>query len=163
MKKVFFIVAMALMMATGCNRQKQEQEQQNMDKENNELTAFDVQKAFEKNGFSWFTENLLVCSGDTTQNNAMTIGWGGIGNYLGHNRPAVTVYVAPGRYSWEFMAAVFSQHNNADLLYKAYISGEMPLLNYLLETDYYLSAYVKQLQAQRDLELTLSELNGFRL
>ncbi len=103
MKKVFFIVAMALMIATGCNQQKQEQEQQNMDKENNELTAFDVQKAFEKNGFSWFTENLLVCSGDTTQSNAMTIGWGGIGNYLGHNRPAVTVYVAPGRYTWEFM------------------------------------------------------------
>ena len=74
-----------------------------MDKENNELTAFDVQTTFEKNGFSWFTENLLVCSGDTTQSNAMTIGWGGIGNYLGHNRPAVTVYVAPGRYTWEFM------------------------------------------------------------
>lgn len=63
----------------------------------------------------------------------------------------------------ERYAAVFSQHNNADLLYKAYTSGEMPLLNYLLETEYYLSAYVKQLQAQRDLELTLSELNGFRL
>ena len=103
MKKVFFIVAMILMMATGCNQQKQEQEQQNMNKENNELTAFDVQTTFEKNGFSWFTENLLVCSGDTTQSNAMTIGWGGIGNYLGHNRPAVTVYVAPGRYTWEFM------------------------------------------------------------
>lgn len=52
----------------------------------------------------------------------------------------------------ERYAAVFSQHNNADLLYKAYISGEMPLLNYLLETEYYLSAYEKQLQAQRDLE-----------
>ena len=63
----------------------------------------------------------------------------------------------------ERYAAVFSQHNNADLLYKAYISGEMPLLNYLLETEYYLSAYEKQSQAQRDLELTLSELNGFRL
>ena len=63
----------------------------------------------------------------------------------------------------ERYAAVFSQHNNADLLYKAYIPGEMPLLNYLLETEYYLSAYEKQLQAQRDLELTLSELNGFRL
>ena len=103
MKKVFFIAAVALMMTTGCNQQKQGQEQQNMDKENNELTAFDVQTAFEKNGFSWFTENLLVCSGDSTQSNAMTIGWGGIGNYLGHNRPAVTVYVAPGRYTWEFM------------------------------------------------------------
>lgn len=70
---------------------------------NNELTAFNVQKEFEKNGFSWFTENLIVCSGDTSKSNAMTIGWGGIGNYLGHERPAVTVYVAPGRYTWEFM------------------------------------------------------------
>lgn len=60
-------------------------------------------------------------------------------------------------------AEVFANHDNADLLYKAYISGAMPLLNYLLETEYYLSAYEKQLQAQRDLELTLSELNGFRL
>ena len=74
-----------------------------MNKESNELTAFDVQEAFEKNGFTWFTENLILCSGDTIRNNAMTIGWGGIGNYLGHNRPAVTVYVAPGRYTWEFM------------------------------------------------------------
>ena len=88
-------------MATGCNQQKQEQT--DMNKESNELTAFDVQEAFEKNGFTWFTENLILCSGDTTRNNAMTIGWGGIGNYLGHNRPAVTVYVAPGRYTWEFM------------------------------------------------------------
>ena len=74
-----------------------------MNKENKELTTFDVQKEFEKNGFNWFTENLIVCSGDTTVNNAMTIGWGGIGNYLGHNRPTVTVYVAPGRYTWAFM------------------------------------------------------------
>ena len=109
MKKVFFIVAMTLMMATGCNQQKHEQEQEQeqqtetMNKENNKLTAFDVQEAFEKNGFTWFTENLILCSGDNTQSNAMTIGWGGIGNYLGHNRPAVTVYVAPGRYTWEFM------------------------------------------------------------
>ena len=89
------------MAATSCNHP--EQEQQTMNTENDELTAFDVQEAFEKNGFTWFTENLILCSGDTTQNNAMTIGWGGIGNYLGHDRPAVTVYVAPGRYTWEFM------------------------------------------------------------
>ena len=48
-------------------------------------------------------QNLILCSGDTTVNNAMTIGWGSIGNYLGHNRPAVTVYVAPARYTYEFM------------------------------------------------------------
>ena len=68
-----------------------------------ELTPFDVQQEFAKNGFNWFTENLILCSGDTASSNAMTIGWGGIGNYLGHERPAVTVYVAPARYTWQFM------------------------------------------------------------
>ena len=67
------------------------------------LTPFDVQQEFAKNGFNWFTENLILCSGDTAASNAMTIGWGGIGNYLGHERPAVTVYVAPARYTWQFM------------------------------------------------------------
>ena len=88
----------------GCaGPQQQEQNTSTMNKENNELIAFDVQKEFQKNGFDWFTENLILCSGDTTESNAMTIGWGGIGNYLGHDRPAVTVYVAPGRFTWEFM------------------------------------------------------------
>ena len=68
-----------------------------------ELIPLDVQQEFAKNGFTWFTENLILCSGDTTESNAMTIGWGGIGNYLGHERPAVTVYVAPARYTWQFM------------------------------------------------------------
>ena len=66
---------------------------------NNELKPFDVQKEFADNGFTFFTKNLILCSGNTTENNAMTIGWGGIGNYLGHDRPAVTVYVAPARYT----------------------------------------------------------------
>ncbi len=89
----------------GCASPQHQQEQNNeiMNKENNELTAFNVQQEFQKNGFTWFTENLIVCSGDTTESNAMTIGWGGIGNYLGHDRPAVTVYVAPGRFTWEFL------------------------------------------------------------
>lgn len=68
-----------------------------------ELKTINVQKDFEENGFTFFTENLILCSGDTTVNNAMTIGWGSIGNYLGHNRPTVTVYVAPARYTYEFM------------------------------------------------------------
>ena len=101
MKQQLIFAALALLLATGCNQQKQEQPI--MNKENKALTAFDVQKEFEKNGFTWFTENLILCSGDTTRSNAMTIGWGGIGNYLGHDRPTVTVYVAPGRYTWEFM------------------------------------------------------------
>ena len=70
---------------------------------NSELKPFDVQKEFTDNGFSFFTKNLILCCGDSTESNAMTIGWGGIGNYLGHDRPAVTVYVAPARYTYEFM------------------------------------------------------------
>jgi flavin reductase (DIM6/NTAB) family NADH-FMN oxidoreductase RutF len=87
---------------TGCN-------EKNM---NNELKPFDVQKEFADNGFTFFTKNLILCSGDTTENNAMTIGWGGIGNYLGHDRPAVTVYVAPARYTWEFM----ERHNRFTIM-----------------------------------------------
>ena len=99
-----FVTALVAIILIGCSTpQQQEQNNETMNKENKELTTFDVQKEFEKNGFNWFTENLIVCSGDTTVSNAMTIGWGGIGNYLGHNRPAMTVYVAPGRYTWEFM------------------------------------------------------------
>ena len=79
------------------------QQPKNEDTMTTELTPFDVQQEFAKNGFNWFTENLILCSGDTAASNAMTIGWGGIGNYLGHERPAVTVYVAPARYTWQFM------------------------------------------------------------
>ena len=68
-----------------------------------DFTAFDVQKDFADNGFTYFTKNLILCVGDSSESNAMAIGWGAIGNYLGHDRPAVTVYVAPARYTYEFM------------------------------------------------------------
>lgn len=97
MKKLL-LIALLIAALTGCKEKTM----------NNELKPFDVQKEFADNGFTFFTKNLILCSGDTTENNAMTIGWGGIGNYLGHDRPAVTVYVAPARYTWEFM----ERHNN---------------------------------------------------
>lgn len=107
--KHLMIVFLSLSMI-GCAQPKQEatntpvaEEPQAIAEEQGELTPFNVQESFEKNGFSWFTENLILCCGDTAQSNAMTIGWGGIGNYLGHDRPAVTVYVAPARYTYEFM------------------------------------------------------------
>ena len=67
------------------------------------FTPFDVQQDFTENGFAYFTKNLVLCSGDSTESNAMAIGWGSIGNYLGHERPTVTVYVAPARYTYNFM------------------------------------------------------------
>ena len=106
MKKSVFLAAVAILVLTACNGNKNQDSSSDSPSATaaqSELTACDVQKEFAKNGFSWFTENLILCSGDTTAHNAMTIGWGGIGNYLGYERPAVTVYVAPARYTHEFM------------------------------------------------------------
>lgn len=104
-KKTMKKIAIGLLCAVlwGCAQQQEQEKQESTMETKKELTSFDVQKEFEKNGFTWFTENLILCCGDTTENNAMTIGWGGIGNYLGHERPAVSVYVAPARYTYEFM------------------------------------------------------------
>lgn len=102
MKQLLFSILCITLI--GCNTTQQEESNNTeTNKANTELTAFNVQETFEKNGFSWFTENLILCSGDTTESNAMTIGWGSIGNYIGHNRPTVTVYVAPARYTYQFM------------------------------------------------------------
>jgi flavin reductase (DIM6/NTAB) family NADH-FMN oxidoreductase RutF len=65
--------------------------------------AVNVQKEFTQNAFTFFTNAPILASGDTTAYNAMTIGWGAMGNYLGYQRPTVTVYVAPGRYTYQFM------------------------------------------------------------
>lgn len=59
--------------------------------------------------------------------------------------------------------SVFEQNDNDELLFKAYNKGEIPLLNYLLEIEYYFVAYDKKLQAERDLELALAELNAYSL
>lgn len=102
-KTVHSLLAFALMLTllAGCGGRDQIKENNTI--MNADLKAFDVQKDFDANGFTYFTRNLILCCGDTTECNAMTIGWGGIGNYLGHNRPCVTVYVAPARYTYEFM------------------------------------------------------------
>ena len=40
-----------------------------------DFTAFDVQKDFADNGFTYFTKNLILCVGDSSESNAMAIGW----------------------------------------------------------------------------------------
>lgn len=55
--------------------------------------------------------------------------------------------------------SVFERNDNDELLFKAYGNGEISLLNYLLELEYYLVACDKRLQAERDLHLTWAELN----
>lgn len=108
MKKVTIAILIFLLqglMAQCTMKQQDQQQEQTTDTMGmpDNFSAFDVKKDFSENGFTLFTRNLILCVGDTTESNAMTIGWGGIGNYLGHDRPTVTVYVASGRYTYEFM------------------------------------------------------------
>lgn len=58
---------------------------------------------------------------------------------------------------------VLNQNDNEELLFKAYNGGELSLLDYLLEIEYYFDAQNKRLQAERDLELALASLNAYQL
>ena len=56
-----------------------------------------LKEEFTDNAFTFFSHAPILLSGDKTEHNAMTIGWGSLGNnYLGYNRLTVSVYVAPG-------------------------------------------------------------------
>lgn len=70
-----------------------------------EFHEFTVNEDFLLNPFNYFTQpgGLLVCAGDRSGSNAMTIGWGALGTLWGHRTNTVTVYVAQGRYTHEFM------------------------------------------------------------
>lgn len=52
---------------------------------------------------------------------------------------------------------------NDELLYKAFDKGELPLLSYLLEMEYWQDAYEEKLRAERDLQLSLAELEACKL
>ena len=70
-----------------------------------EFKTLNVDEEWNENPFTFFKgQGLLLCVGDSTNNNAMTIGWGALGNVwskIGLN--TVTVYVAEARYTYEFM------------------------------------------------------------
>ncbi len=58
----------------------------------------------------------------------------------------------------------FFVNSRADeLLYKAYRGGELSLLNYLLEMEYFCSAYSRCLQAEKELAIAVAELEAFKL
>ncbi len=59
--------------------------------------------------------------------------------------------------------SVLSKNSNDKLLYKALNGGELSLLDYLLEMEYYFNSYEKLMQTRRDLQLALSELYSYRL
>ena len=69
--------------------------------EENGFVEINVEDDFTPNGFQWFRKAQLLCAGDKTKENAMTIGWGGIGTLWG--RTAMTVYVAEKRHTKQFM------------------------------------------------------------
>lgn len=68
-----------------------------------ELQPFDFERDFNHNVFAFINRGhaLLLMAGDSTRSNAMTIGWGAFGSLW--RQPAITVYVAKGRYTHEFM------------------------------------------------------------
>lgn len=70
-----------------------------------DFQPLNLENDWDENPFTWFKgHGLLLAVGDDKNNNAMTIGWGALGNVwskLGPN--TVTVYVAEGRYTYEFM------------------------------------------------------------
>ena len=61
------------------------------------------------------------------------------------------------------MEAALSEGADEDLLRRAYEAGEITLLTYLQEHTYCLSVRARYLEARRDLELTLAQLNSFSL
>ena len=69
-----------------------------------DFVEFDYTQSSNLNPFTWFKGNgLLLASGDVRRHNAMTIGWGAMGNIWQHDLSTITVYVAPARYTYEFM------------------------------------------------------------
>ena len=69
-----------------------------------DFVEFDYTQSPNLNPFTWFKgSGLLLASGDVRSHNAMTIGWGAMGNVWSHNVNTITVYVAPARYTYEFM------------------------------------------------------------
>lgn len=87
------------------NTQPEQQEQQEAsDSKGNRFVEFDVREQWNENPFDFFRgDGLLLAAGNKESNNAMTIGWGALGNIWNRDASTVTVYVAEGRYTFGFM------------------------------------------------------------
>lgn len=84
---------------------------------------FDVFSKFHK-------QNAIVCAGNIEDYNCMTIGWGMMGNVWGHPGSAITIYVSPDRYTWEYLekndyftVSFFPEEYTIDLMYLGTHSG----------------------------------------
>ena len=113
MKKIYCFALLSLMiMVASCSDKAKTDE--TLDNENQKEThlapigdfeEFNVVENWDENPFDWFKgQGLLLAVGTPEHNNAMTIGWGSLGNVWSKIGPAtVTVYVAEARYTYEFM------------------------------------------------------------
>ncbi len=69
-----------------------------------EFKDFDPTKDFSVNPFTFFTgDGLLLAAGDSVRSNAMTIGWGSLGNIWDKGTSTITVFVAQQRFTRGFM------------------------------------------------------------
>lgn len=69
-----------------------------------EFHEFDVNSQFSANPFTYFKgKGLLLAVGDKNDYNEMTIGWGALGNIWEKDMAMITVFVAPGRYTFKYM------------------------------------------------------------
>ena len=105
----FFIPLFGLLLISSCNSSSDNKVKtdDNTLKEsvNKTFQELNVDEEWNENPFTWFKgQGLLLAVGDSISNNAMTIGWGSLGNVwskIGLN--TVTVYVAEARYTYQFM------------------------------------------------------------
>lgn len=109
MKLFQFLSLFFVVLIFSCNRQNENKESaevaSSIEKLEKSFRALNVDEEWEVNPFTWFKgQGLLLAVGDSINNNAMTIGWGSLGNVwskIGLN--TVTVYVAEARYTYQFM------------------------------------------------------------
>lgn len=110
--KKFYLIAVVLAVMTSCTgKQMADESVEDSVKAKTEASEtktfkpLDLEKDWDENPFTWFKgQGLLLAVGDKDHNNAMTIGWGALGNVWSKLGPqTVTVYVAEGRYTYEFM------------------------------------------------------------
>ena len=113
MKRIgyFILLSLGILIASCSSNSKTEETENNEIAGNSRLAPigefeeFNVVDDWTENPFDWFKgQGLLLAVGTPEHNNAMTIGWGSLGNVWSKIAPAtVTVYVAEGRYTYEFM------------------------------------------------------------
>ena len=110
--KRFFLIMMVMVALASCSGKTESSVSdkdtisgKRVSEQATQFKTLNLEEDWEENPFTFFKgQGLLLAVGDKDNNNAMTIGWGALGNVwskLGPN--TVTVYVAEGRYTYEFM------------------------------------------------------------